>query len=341
LTLPLYAAGIIILPVFYAHYYIPVIVFVPIVWFEARRDLKLWAGKKPYLGAALMAVAILYVFVSFKSFVVFPDESESLSPFLSNAYNLPQNIVWSRNGLYILAAAGLFTCLGLWARLRKPTAAVVLGVLLSALGVADLCFSQLPLSEAHKYTPVFSVTMKDVACVLQVCSIILFFVVWGMPQLFCRSIRWHLLLLAIFTCATLANPVWRAGAYELTQRGQLHKQAVAALAKLVPDDAVVFGERAPQLFLSLKTRVSPVPNHNPVPFVLDVHQKFPDRPLFALLDSEHNYHFKHYEENKDKIRTTVVHTLQLPSFNTGLPSNVYLVRLQVLTNPVKHGPFIR
>ncbi len=341
LTLPLYAAGIIILPVFYAHYYIPIIVFVPIVWFEARRDLKAWAGKNPYLSAALMAVAILYVLVSFKSFVIYPDQAVSLTPFLSNAYNLPQNIVWSRNGLYILAAAGLFTVLGLWARSRKPTVAVALGVVLSALGVADLCFSQLPLSEAYKYTTVFSVTMKDVACVLQVCSLILFFVVWGMPQVFGRSIRWYLLLLAIFACATLANPVWRAGAYELTQRGHLHKQAVAALAKLVPDDAVVFGERAPQLFLSLKTRVSPVPNHNPVPFVLDVHKKFPERPLFALLDSEHNYHFKHYEDNKDKIRTTVVHTLQLPSFNTGLPSNVYLVRLQVLTNPVKHGPFIR
>jgi hypothetical protein len=149
---------------------------------------------------------------------------------------------------------------------------------------------------------------------------------------------WYGLLPLIFAGATLANPVWRNGMAELTQRGHLHKQAIAQLAALVPDNAVVFGERAPQLCLTLKARVSPAPNRDPVPTVLAMHKKFPDRPLFALLDSEHNYHFTHYEENKDKLRMEVLRTLKLPSFNTGLPSDVFLVRLHLIDSPPKHGP---
>jgi 4-amino-4-deoxy-L-arabinose transferase-like glycosyltransferase len=340
LTLPLYAAAIIIMPVFYAHYYIPILVFVPVVWFEARRDLKLWKAGNPYVAAALMAGAIVYTLVSYHSFVVPPDAGQSISPYLANAYNLPPRVMWTRNGAYLLAAAGVFALLGLWARLRKPTLWVIAGLTVSALGVADLCFSTIPLCEAHKFTPIFSPTIRDVACLLQVSVIVIFFAVWGLPGLLRRGVRWHLLFASLFVCATLANPVWRNGARELTQRGHLHKQAVADIARLVPRNAVVFGERTPQLLLSLRPRVVPAPNADPVPFVMAVHKKYPERPLYAILDSEHNYHFSHYEAAKDKLRLEVVHTLKLPSFNNGQPSNVFLARINFITNPVRHGPFI-
>jgi hypothetical protein len=225
--------------------------------------------------------------------------------------------------------------------MRKPTGWALLGVLLSAVGVADLCFSKIPLIEAYKYTPIFSATIKDVAYLLQVACILLFFVVWGLPGLFRKSVRWYLFFAAFFVCSTLANPVWRSGAKELTQRGRLHKKAVAELAKIVPDNAVVFGERAPQLFLSLKPRVSPMPNADPVPTVFKVHEKFPERPLFALLDSEHNYHYAHYMNNTNRIRMEVVRTLKLPSFNNGAPADAYLVRLHILDTQTRPGPFKR
>jgi hypothetical protein len=341
LTLPLYAACIMILPVYYAHYFIPVIAFVPVLWFEARRDLKVWAGKESWLGWGLMALALLYVMTSFHSFEISDDKAHSLAPFLANAYNLPQQIFWMRNGLYILAAAALLTALGLWARLRKPTWRVALAVMLAALGVADLCYCRIPLSEAYKFTTIFPETMKDIAHLLQVASVVLFFCVWCLPGRFRRSVNWYLFLLLLFVGGTAANPRWRKGTGELFERGYLHKRAVAEMAKRVPDHAVVFGERAPQLCLTLKARVAPCPNGDPVPIVLNVHEKFPERPLFALLDSEHNYHFTHYEKNKDRIQMQVLHTLRLPSFNNGLPSNVYLVRLHVLERPAKNGPFIR
>ena len=338
---PLYAAGIMIMPVYYAHYFIPVIAFVPILWLEARHDLKRWAGAERHFTVGLLVIAILAIIASFLSFDVTESQAESLNDYLANAYNLPQKIVWFRNGGYILAGTCMLSAMGLWARNRKMTLLPVSGVFLSAMGVAELCFSRLPLSEAYKYTQIFPSTMKDVAYVLQVGSIILFFCVWCMPGLVRRGLRWHLLFLTLLLFGIVANPRWRKGVCELTERGHLHKKAVAELAKLVPEDAVVFGERAPQLFLSLKPRVTPVPNGDPVPMVLNIHQQFPERPLFALLDSEHNYHFTHYDKHKDKIRLQVLHTLKLPSFNTGLPSDVFLVRLLVQDPPAKPGPFLR
>jgi hypothetical protein len=330
LTPPLYAAGIMILPVFYAHYYIPIIVFVPLVWFEARCDLKRWAKQeRPLPLLLLMGLSLLAIMLGFHMFAVGPNESNGLVNYFSNAYNLPARIVWSGNAAYILVAAGLLTLLGAWLHRRTLTPWVLAGLLLSALCVADLCFSQIPLSEAYKYTQIYSPLMKDVARVLQVGSIVIFFVVWGQQAFFRHGMRLYLFYVAFFVFGTLANPVWRRGACELTRKSYLHRQAVSELAKLVPDNAVVFGERAPQLFLSLKARVTAVPNGDPVPVVLAVHKRYPTRPLFALLDSEHNYHYGHYEKNKDAIQMQVLRTLKLPSFNTGLPSDVFLVRLMV------------
>ena len=339
LTFPLYAAGLMIMPVYYGHYFIPMIAFLPVLWIEARHDLKLWVGKDRWSTVALMAIALLFTLAYFHSFDISAEKSAMLNDYLANAYNLPRRIVWTANGAYILTAAAFFLVLGLWARQRKPTAWAVIGLLLSALGVADLCFSRLPLSEAFKYTSIFPATMKEVAFVLQTGAIVLFFAIWGLPEKFRAGARWYWLLPLLLGFGTIANPRWRNGVSELTERTFLHSKAVTALQKIVPDNAIVFGERAPQLFLSLKSRVAPVPNGDPVPMALNIHKKYPAIPLFALLDAEHNYHFTHYDKNKDKIQLQVLHTLVLPSFNTSLPSNVFLVRLLFKDTPVTNGPF--
>lgn len=330
LTLPLYAAGIMILPVYYAHYFIPIIAFLPVLWFEARHDIRRWGDNKAGRGLLLAGIALASVMITFYSTEVSANEAGQLEQYLANAYNLPKRIFWAFNGGHILATAALLTLLaGL--TMRRPTATQIGGLLLSALVVADLCYSRLPVSEAYKYTPLFPPTMKDMAYLFQVVSICLFFAIWGMPGLL-RSTRWPLFFLALFAFGMIANPRWRNGISELGERGHLHKKAVTELAAIVPTNAVVFGERAPQLMLSLQARVSPLPNADPVPTVLKVHAKFPDRPLFALLDSEHTYHYTHYENNKDKLRYVVVHALKLPSFNNSKPIDVFLVRLYVLTN---------
>ncbi len=337
----LYAAGLMIMPVYYGHYFIPIIAFLPMIWIEARHDLKLWAGKDRWFVVALMAIALLFTLTNLYFFDVPAEKATALNDYLSNAYNLPQRIVWHANGVYILATTALLLILGLWAHRRKPTAWVGAGLLLSALGVADLCFYCLPISEAHKFTPLFPATMKEAAFVLQGGSVVLFFAVWGLPEKLRAHARWYLLLVLLIGFGTIVDSRWRNGVFELTERSFLHKKAVAELQKLIPANAVVFGERAPQLFLSLKSRVAPVPNGDPVPLALKIHKKYPAIPLFALLDAEHNYHFTHYDRNKDKIQLKVLHTLRLPSFNNSLPSNVFLVQLLFMDPPVKQGSFQR
>ncbi len=328
-TLPLYAAGIMILPVYYAHYFIPVIAFMPVLWVEARHDLKLWFGRRRGLVFPLMLACLAYVVLTFRWFRIAAEDVVGLDQFLSCAYQLPDQFVWMANGLFILKAAILLVLIALCARQKPITFLPVLGLVLAAFGVADICYALLPLADAYRYCPTLKATMIESGLVLQVGSIVLFFAVWAMPQSFRKNSRWVWLLAGLLLFGTLANPVWRKGAWELTRRSHLHKQAIAELAKIVPPDGVVFGERAPQLFLSLKTRVSAAVNGNPVPLVLNMHRAYPDRPLFAILDFENCYHIGHYQKAQQDITVRDLCMLQLPSFLTGNPTNVLFVQLDV------------
>jgi 4-amino-4-deoxy-L-arabinose transferase-like glycosyltransferase len=332
-TPPIYTAGILFLPLYYSHYFIPVIMFVPIIWLEARHDLKRWSCGKWQLATGLATAALNAILIAYYTFKVHPAEANKLANYIATAYQLPVTCVWVWNGLYILCGAALLTVLTLWARQRKPTIWIILGAFISALLVADICFSSIPLCEAYKYIQIYSARIRQIAFSLQATSILLLFAVWAMPGFFRAHMRWHLLLPALLVAGILMNSVWRNAMGELTQRGQLHKQAAAELDRLLPDNAVVFGERAPQVFLSLQPRVSGLPTSNPVPFLYAMNEKYPTFPLYALIDSEHNYHYVHYEKHKDKIRMEVLHTLKLPSFNSGLPVDVFLVRLHLLDRP--------
>lgn len=337
MTLILYTIGISIIPTFYAHYYIPVITFAPIVWFEARRDLKLWAENQHWSAPLLMALAIFYIVSSFATFVVKPENAEEINAFLSDAYKLPPQIIWHRSGAYILTGAFILTALGMRACSARIGSLASIGVLLSALGVAGLCYSQIPICEAYKYTvdQYYSVDMKIIAHLLQVVSVLFFFIVWGLPGRFRHSTRWYFLFILLFAGGTLVNPVWRKGACELTKRGHLHKQAVAELAARLPDNAVVFGERAPQLCLSLKAKTAPIPNDDPVPTLLKINKEDPNRPLCMLLDLEHGRQGLFFLQHQDKLQMPLLHKLTLPSFSTGKPADVYLIGLVITNNPTR------
>lgn len=335
-VLPAYIGAISLMPVFYTHYFIPLLAFVPVVWLEARKDMRRWAQRRESAGWPTLALALAGVLIAFQTYTLKPGDSALIERVLANAYNLPHDIVWSVNWPFMVGTAALLTLLGAWLNRRQLSVWRCCGILLSALVVGDLCFSQLVLSEAHKFLAYFSPTLKDVVRLFEVASVLLFFVVWGMPGFFRRGARWPLFFVALLVAGTLANPVWRRGSVELAHRAHLHKRAVAQLSTLLPSNAVVFGERAPQLCLPLKARVSAAPNADPVPLVLAMHERYPERPLFALIDAEHNYHYEHYVRNKERIQLQVLHTMKLPSFNTGLPSDVFLCRLHV-TEPQRRG----
>lgn len=336
-TPSIYTMGILALPVYYSHYFIPIMMFVPLTWIEARHDLKRWSCGKWSVGATLSAIALAAILAAYYAFRVNPSEAAQLKDYISTAYNLPLTCIWTWNGLYILCGAGILAALTLLARQRKPTLWIIAGVLISAILVADLCFSTIPLCEAYKFIKIYSARMRDISLSLQATSILILFAVWGMSGFFRVRARWYMLLPALLVCGMVVNSVWRHAIIELAQRGHLHKKAAAELAPFLPANAVVFGERAPQVLLSLPPRVSALPNNNPVPFLYAVNAKYPTFPLYALIDSEHNYHYHHYNRHKDKIRMEVLHTVKLPSFNTTLPCDVFLVRLHLLDRPHHSG----
>jgi hypothetical protein len=326
-----YAGGIMILPVYYAHYFLPLLLFVPVLWTEARRDLARWHGaRRPLLPLALLSVALAWIFFDFYHFRVPPERATELTPFLTNAYVMPQRVMWDANGWHILVAALLLAGCILLMRQQVPRGLLALGIAVTAVGVAEVCFALLPMCEAYRYCELLSRTTREAASSIQLGSVALLFVVWGLPRFVRRGWRWPLLLPALLGCGLLLNPVWRHGIVELAERQHRHRQAVAELAAALPGAAVVFGERAPQLCLGLKVRAAGAVNQDPVPMVLKMRQAHPERPLFALLDAEHTYHYDHYQKAQDRIRMQVVRTLRLASFANGTPVNVYLVYLDIL-----------
>ena len=123
--------------------------------------------------------------------------------------------------------------------------------------------------------------------------------------------------------------MWRQGALELTVRNHLQQKALKQLLAAIPSNAVVIGERAPQLLLTTAVKASSsfLFNSDPIPVVQALAK---NTPLVALLDKEHIYNWKHYQENQDKISCRPFMKLTLPSFATGKPIDVYVAQLTVL-----------
>jgi len=115
-------------------------------------------------------------------------------------------IVARKKGSTSTVLAGFIFGLGLWINRRSVSVWISGAILLSALFVGDLCFSQLILSETYKFAACFSPTIKDGVRLFEVASILLFFVVWGLPGTFCRNTRWYLFFVLLFLSGTLANP---------------------------------------------------------------------------------------------------------------------------------------
>jgi hypothetical protein len=132
------------------------------------------------------------------------------------------------------------------------------------------------------------------------------------------------------------TPLWRQSAVELaTLRTHYHRDAAKVIAKLVPENAVVIGERSNQMLMSLSTRTASTFafNSDPMPIVKALWKREPATPLYALVDTQHSYNLNHYRENASLCNLQVVHKFKMPSFGTGAPCDVYLCK--ILKNQTK------
>ena len=134
----------------------------------------------------------------------------------------------------------------------------------------------------------------------------------------------------MFAAAYLAVPGWRAAATELLRPGtRFHAQAAKEIAALVPEDAVVVGERSNQMLMSLPIRTATTfpANSDPLPVIRSVRKADPSAKLYALVDTQHAYNLQHYREHADEVRLRPVKTLKMPSFSSGAPCDVHLCEI--------------
>ena len=135
----------------------------------------------------------------------------------------------------------------------------------------------------------------------------------------------------MFAAAYLAVPGWRAAAAELLRPGtRLHAQAAKEIAALVPENAVVVGERSNQMLMSLPIRTATTfpANSDPMPVVRAVRKADPGVKLFALVDTQHAYNLQHYREHADEVQLRLLKTLRMPSFSSGALCDVHLCEIK-------------
>ena len=128
----------------------------------------------------------------------------------------------------------------------------------------------------------------------------------------------------------VATPNWRASFAELLRPGtHYHAQVAAEIAKLVPKDAVVIGERSNQMLMSLPIRTATTfaANSDPIPVIESILKAKPDAKLYALADSHHAYNLQHYREHAKEYALQPVKTFKMPSFGNGAPADVYLCKI--------------
>jgi 4-amino-4-deoxy-L-arabinose transferase-like glycosyltransferase len=325
LSFPLYTCGILIMGVYYAHYLLPLIVLLPALWLEARKDLRGLPDRYMWANLCLFVLAgVLLVWAANLS-VVARKDLPLLSQFISQAYNMPQKILWLHNGKHILITALLLAGCLLLVRFRRPQVLPTLCMLASALLAANLCFNLLPLVQAVPYAPPFKPS-QAVAILFQVASVVLLFCVWHPPRMLLSGKRFILLYVAFLAFGFLQNPAWRGGLAELQQKKQLQKQAVKELKQILPANAVVTGERSSQLLLTLPARAMPTSGDS-IPMLQALHKSDPSTAFYCIVDPEHAYVWQYYKKNPDKISMELIHKMRLPSFGSGMPIDVFLARL--------------
>lgn len=325
LSFPLYTCGILIMNTYYAHYFIPLIVFIPFLWQESRKELRGFSDRYMWAKLCLFGLAITLVTWGANTCVASKQELPQISQFISQAYNLPQKMLWLLNGKHILLTAALLVGCLLIARFRRVQILPTACMLASALFTANLCFILFPVVQVVPYANQFEPT-QSVSILLQVTAISMFFLVWQAPRIVLRGKRYIVLFAVLLFFGIFQNPSWRASFMELQQKNCLQKKAVGELKKLLPRNAVVTGERSPQLLKTLSAKAIPS-SADTIPILQALHATDPSIPFYCIVDPEHAYVWQYYQKAPDKITMNIIHKMKLPSFGSGKPIDVYLAKL--------------
>ena len=338
LFIPAYVGAVSIMNTIYTHYFIPVLMAVPLLWmFVSEEQEEGDSDEKPrnlLVTVALMlgAAFILYLFMSAPGKL-----DPSVQRVYARIYNLPQDNVWSVSALpsVLLAAAVTAICAVFgfrksgWKGLVAPSAAALL--------VGSVAFALLP---AVRIAPAMRVPFETYLMPL------LLTVTLGAILIVARSVfprltgtAWCVIPLAVVASGYLLVPTWRSAAGDLLRPAtHYHRDAARELAKLLPEDAIVLGERSDQMLMSVPVKTSStfIANSDGTKTAEDILKVKPDAKLYLLADTQHAYNLQNFAKQKERFALQPLAKFSMPSFATGKPADVHLCKI-IVRNNVKGG----
>lgn len=339
LAVPAYVAAVSVMNTIYTHYFLPVAVMLPIVAIAIASELEAscsgaermaWRDALPPICVAAALCVAGGLFLAPHSFA--PQECVG---FYSRIYNLPSRnpwcMTWGMAGVFTVVLVLVIAVLK-WGRCERKAIAVWT---FSSLAAASTIFAAFPAVQiaghirrnAAEYFAPMIVSMA-------VSTAFLLFTFGVRKKVPWRNAIPAFVPLCILACY-LSTPSWRSAFRELVRPGtRCHQTAARELARLLPTDAIVIGERSNQMLMSLPIRTATTfaANSDPIPVIASILKSEPNAKLYALVDSQHAYNLQHYREHAKEYRLRHIKTFKMPSFGTGAPSDVYLAAIEILSN---------
>lgn len=336
-----YVAGVSVNNSICLHYYHPVLMLLPILIAETWSDLH--AGEAPREGRlkevalplAILsgAVAVLMVFADPSS--AKPQEAIA---YFSNISNLPQKIVWGFNGgcalLVALATVAVFAMVrGLAALKREGVCWFV-----CAFAAASVALSNLATPAVARYVKLAASDYVAPTYLVLAVGLAWLAIVFALPNFRLRDKVLAGFAPAVVVLSFLLTPSWRSAAVEMLRPARHDQRRVAAeMAKALPPDAVVLGERSTQVLMGQPFRTATtMPACDPIPIVRKCFEKDAKAPVYGLLDSQNAYNLQHFQKHAGEFRLDLLKKFQLPSFGNGKPADVFFCRVVKLGDGV--GP---
>lgn len=330
LAAPAYIAAVSVMNTLYTHYFIPAVMLLPAVIAEIANsesdvDIGKANARAPLVlitGGCLLAVAVF----GLSTYVFDPTSAQKV---YSRIYNFPSRIVWTELAMplaLIFMATVLFVAIfASRGRMRAiGLAAFPLFVLASTvvayLPAATMAPYMKALASADLWPMAFNLVVGFALIVLPAV----------IPGMLGRRGVLAGGLAGVFVLGLCLMPNWCRATSELLRPGtHRHAEVAAELSKLLPSDAIVVGERANQLLMSLPIRTATTfaANSNPIPVLARIRARYPAAPLYALIDSQHSYCVQHYKDHAKEYRLDLVKSFKMPSFGSGNPADVHLCRI--------------
>jgi len=330
LALLAYTAGISVNNTICLHYYHPALLLLPILWAQVWQDMEELPApdvsrKAVWVLIAVAIVGTVVASVCVMSSLISPQEAIA---YFSTISNLPQKIVWGMNGACVVSVAiAVVVALGVVRGLHSLKREGVFWFV-GAFAAASVAFSTAAIPCVARYV---RLTPSDYT--LPMSLTLAGGLVW-MIAAFAADGKLRRWAVAGFVPVTVAlcfafTPSWRAAAVELLRpASHVQREVAEEVAKRLPPEAVVIGERSTQVLMGKPFRTATtMPACDPIPIVRQLFAKDRQAPVYALLDSQNAYNLQHFQKHQDEFRLDLLKKFQLPSFAAGKPADVFLCRV--------------